>query len=400
MQTKILSLLAALVLVTACMDNGEPYAPGSLNRLTVKVVYPDNFAPRGGAMVSVVEVSGISSYSVTTNMDGSVVTEVPNGIYRITVRDRGEDIVFNASKEKVLISNEDLSLEMQLKQSKAGAIVIKEIYCGGCSKAPMEGTYQSDKYVILHNNSIETEYLDGLCMGTLSPYNSNAANPWLEGGELPEFLPVIQAVLAVPGSGTDFPLAPGEDAVIALNGAIDHTAEYPLSVNLNLPDVFALYDPVLFPNASYHPAPGPLVQAARYLDIIIKTGQANAYTLSVNSPTFILFRAPSGVDIREYVQQAQNQPQVPGGSEKVIAIPQDWIVDGVEVFNGGSTGNQKRLPASIDAGAVSLSETFNGRTLMRKADESGSAEQGFELLLDTNNSTEDFYERETQSLHL
>ena len=399
MQTKILSLLAALVLVTACMDNGEPYAPGSLNSLTVNVVYPDGFAPRGGAMVSVVEVSGITSYSVTTNMEGSVVTEVPNGIYRITVRDREEDIVFNASKEKVLISNEDLSLEMQLKQSKAGAIVIKEIYCGGCSKAPMEGTYQSDKYVILHNNSIETEYLDGLCMGTLSPYNSNAANPWLEGGELPEFLPVIQAVLALPGTGTDFPLAPGEDAVIALNGAIDHTAEYPLSVNLNLPDVFALYDPVLFPNASYHPAPGPLVQAARYLDIIIKTGQANAYTLSVNSPTFILFRAPSGVDIREYVQQAQNQPQVPGGSEKVVAIPQDWIVDGVEVFNGGSTGNQKRLPATIDAGAVLLSETFKGRTLMRKADESGSAEQGYELLLDTNNSTEDFYERETQSLH-
>ena len=36
---------------------------------------------------------------------------------------------------------------------------------------------------------------------------------------------------------------------------------------------------------------------------------------------------------------------------------------------------------------------------MRKADESLSAEQGFEVLQDTNNSTEDFYERETQSLH-
>ena len=211
--------------------------------------------------------------------------------------------------------------------------------------------------------------------------------------------PVIQAILAIPVSGTDFPLEPGEDAVIALNGAIDHTAEYPLSVNLNRPDVFALYDSVLFPNATYHPAPGPLVQAARYLDIIIKTGQANAYTLSVNSPTFILFRAPSGTDIRDYVQQAQNQPQVPGSSEKVIAIPQDWVVDGVEVFNGGSSGNQKRIPATIDAGAVSLSETFKGRTLMRKADESLSAEQGFEVLQDTNNSTEDFYERETQSLH-
>ncbi len=399
MQNKILGLFAALAILAGCMDNGEPYAPGSLNILTVKAVYPDGISAKGGATVSIVEVSGITSYTVSTGADGSVVTEVPNGIYRITVRDRNEDFVFNAAKDKVLISNENVSLDMELKASKAGAIVVKEIYCGGCSKAPKEGTYQSDKYIILHNNSLDTEYLDGLSMGTLSPYNSNAANPWLNDGELPEFLPVIQAILAIPGSGTDFPLEPGEDAVIALNGAIDHTAEYPLSVNLNRPDVFALYDSVLFPNATYHPAPGPLVQAARYLDIIIKTGQANAYTLSVNSPTFILFRAPSGTDIRDYVQQAQNQPQVPGSSEKVIAIPQGWVVDGVEVFNGGSSGNQKRLPATIDAGAVSLSETFKGRTLMRKADESLSAEQGFEVLQDTNNSTEDFYERETQSLH-
>ena len=227
MQTKILSIFAALVLVAGCMDNGEPYAPGSLNRLTVKAVYPGGTAPRGGATVSIVEVAGIMSCSVTTGADGSAVTEVPNGIYRITVRDRDENFVFNAAKDKVLISNEDITLDMELQQSKAGAIVIKEIYCGGCSKAPKEGTYQSDKYVILHNNSIEAEYLDGLCMGTLSPYNSNAANPWLSDGELPGFLPVIQAVLAIPGSGTDFPLEPGEDAVLALNGAIDHTAEYP-----------------------------------------------------------------------------------------------------------------------------------------------------------------------------
>lgn len=399
MQNKILSLFAALVLVAGCMDNGEPYAPGSLNRLTVKAIYPEGIAPRGGATVSVVEVSGITSYTVKTGNDGSIVSEVPNGIYRITVRDRNDEYVFNATKDKLLISNEDISLEMELKASKAGAIVVKEIYCGGCSKAPKEGTYQSDKYVILHNNSVDTEYLDGLCMGTLSPYNSNAANPWVVDGNLPDFLPVIQAVLAIPGRGTDFPLEPGEDAVIALNGAIDHTAEYPLSVNLNRPDVFALYDSVLFPNATFHPAPGPQVQAARYLDIIIKTGQANAYTLSVNSPTFVLFRAPSSVNIRDYVQLSENQPQVPGGGEKVIAIPQDWVVDGVEVFNGGSSGNQKRLPATIDAGAVSLSETYKGRTLMRKADESLSEEQGFEVLQDTNNSTEDFYERETQSLH-
>lgn len=400
MQTKVLILAAALTAVfTGCMDNGEPYVPENLNRLTVKAIYPDGVAAKGGATVSIVEVSSATSYSIKTKENGTAVTDIPNGIYRINVRDRNDDYVFNSTRDKVLISDEDVSLDMEMMPSKAGAIVIKEIYCGGCSKAPKEGTYQSDKYIILHNNSLDTEYLDGLCMGTLSPYNSTGANPWLQDGKLPDFLPVIQAVLAIPGSGTDFPVKPGEDAIVALCGAIDHTAEYPLSVNLNLPDVFALYDPVLFPNATYHPAPGSNVLPQRYVEVVIKTGQANAYTLSVNSPTFILFRAPKTVDIKDYVQQSANQPQVPGGSEKVVAIPPDWVVDGVEVFYGGSTGNIKRLPETVDAGAVTLSETFKGRTLMRKADETLSAEQGYEVLQDTNNSTEDFYERDTQSLH-
>ena len=159
MQNKILILAASLAVISGCMEQGEPYASGSLNILTVKAVYPEGIAPQAGATVSIVEVSGITSYSVKTGNDGSAVTEVPNGIYRITVRDRNEDFVFNSTKDKVLISDEDITLSMELKSSKAGAIVIKEIYCGGCSKAPKEGTYQSDKYVILHNNSIDTEYL-------------------------------------------------------------------------------------------------------------------------------------------------------------------------------------------------------------------------------------------------
>ena len=36
---------------------------------------------------------------------------------------------------------------------------------------------------------------------------------------------------------------------------------------------------------------------------------------------------------------------------------------------------------------------------MRKVDESQSAASGYEVLMDTNNSMNDFYEREKQSLH-
>lgn len=399
MQNKILiAALIAPLLLAGCMELGEPYADG-LSDFTVKAVYPDGYSTRAGAVVTVESISGGSAYKLETDASGIAATKLPNGIYRVTVHDRNGSDVFNGSVEKIIISGKDISLDISLLHSKAGTLVIKELYCGGCSKVPEEGTYQADQYLILHNNDTETTYLDGLCLGTLSPYNSNSANPWEVDGKLPDFVPIIQALWRVGGTGTRFPVAPGEDVVICLRGAIDHAAQYPMSVNLNQPDYFVCYNPVYFPNPMYHPVPGDKISEDRYLEVVVKAGQANAYTVSLNSPAFVIFR-PQDVDIYDFVAQDGHLVQVPGSSvDRVVTVPVDWVIDGIEVFNGGSSDNHKRLSPAIDAGYVILSETFKGRTLMRKVDEAASETAGYEILVDSNNSTEDFYERETQSLH-
>ena len=398
MQTKVLTCLAALMFLASCMELGAPYE-GKLNNLSVVAQYPDGYSPRAGASVSIENVSGEGSYKLLTDASGKASTTLPDGLYRISVHDRDGSSVFNGTLDKVVVTGGDVNVTLPLLYSKAGSIVIKELYCGGCSKVPEEGTYQADQYLIIHNNDTEPRMLDGLCLGTLSPYNSNASNPWADAeGNLPAFLPVIQAVWMIGGSGSTFPLAPGEDAVICLRGAIDHASRYPMSVNLNQPGYFVCYNPVYFPNTLFHPVPGDKIEEARYLEVVIKTGQANAYTFSLNSPAVVLFRA-EGVDIHDFVAVADNLIQVPGGTDRVVAIPAEWVVDALEVFNGGSSDNRKRLPASLDAGYVTLSETFKGKTLMRHTDEVASESAGFEILQDTNNSTIDFYERETQSLH-
>lgn len=399
MQNKIISLAAAALLLAGCMNPGVPYAPESLSRITVKAVYPEGFAARAGANVSIEDVAGAVTYKMVTGADAIASIQLPDGIYSISVSDRTGLDVFNGNRDHVVVSGEDVTVNLPLLHAKAGALVIKEIYCGGCPKTPEEGTYQSDQYIIVHNNSPVVTYLDGLCMGSVAPYNSNANNPWLAAdGSLPDFLPLNDAIVMVPGNGEDFPLQPGEDAVIALRGAIDHAAQYPLSVNLNNADYFVCYNTTYFPNQNYHPAPGNLIREDHYLEVVVKTGQSNAYTLSLNSPAFVIF-FPKSVDIHDYVQQEGTVRQTPGSTIYVSVIPFDWVVDGVEVFNGGSSSNRKRLPASIDAGYVLLSETFKGRTLMRHVDQDATAEGGYEVLLDTNNSNTDLYERETQSLH-
>lgn len=395
MMRKIIYILT-LVLAVSCTDirTTDPYA-GGLNLLKVTADWPDDGFVRLGASVLVEDMNTGSRYSALTDDLGVAVFSLPDGLYRVNLSGRNGSDVFNAAADKVVVSGADKVLQLNLAISKAGSVVIKEIYCGGCKKLPEEGDYQADQYFILHNNHYETEYLDGLCFGTLSPYNSTSADPW---GEI-DFLPIIQAIWQFPGDGNDFPLAPGEDAVICLRGAIDHAAQYPLSVNLNKPDYFVCYNTTYFPNTVYHPAPGDKISTERYVDVVVKTGKANAYTLSNASPTLVIFRAVE-TSIQDYVLVPENITPVPGSTvDNVVKVPFDWVLDAVEVFDARSANNQKRLVPSLDAGYVLQTDIFLGRSLMRKTNEAASAASGYEVLEDTNNSLNDFYETEKQSLH-
>ena len=398
---KIIYILSIVLAAVSCADirHGNPYEEG-LYVLTVTPQWPEDGLERSGAEVRVEDMNTGSRYVSATGSDGTATFTLPNGLYRVTLSGRDGSNVFNASADKVVVSGSDHTLALTLSISKAGSIVFKELYCGGCKKLPQEGDYQSDQYFILHNNDYQVQYLDGICFGTLSPYNSTSANPWLsEDGQLPEFIPLIQAVWQFPGDGDDFPLQPGEDAVICLRGAIDHAAQYPLSVNLNKPDYFVCYNPTYFNNTTYHPAPGNLISQDRYIDVVIKTGKANAYTVSLSSPAVVIFRA-EGMTIQDHVLIPDNVTPVPGSTvDNVVKIPYEWVLDAMEVFDGRSANNTKRLAASVDAGYVTLSDTYLGHTLMRRVDEEATAQAGYEILADTNNSLNDFYETEKQSLH-
>ena len=397
-----------ILMAASCagIKDPDPYS-GSLHKLSVTASYPEGYEgyDMEGADALVEEINTGSRYSALTDASGSFTITLPDGIYRVNVSGRYGRDVFNGAADKVVISGADLNLKLPLSYSKAGSIVIKEIYCGGCKKLPQEGDYQGDQYFILHNNDYNIQYLDSLCFGTLSPNNATAANPWVTKDSVtgesifPDFLPIIQAVWQFPGDGNDFPLQPGEDAVVCLRGAIDHTLQYPLSVNLNKPDYFVCYNITYFWNTSYHPAPGNLISDDRIIDVVIKTGQANAYTMSLSSPTIVIWKA-QGMSIQEFVSLTENITPVPGSSvDNVVKIPYEWVYDAVEVFDARSANNSKRLAPSLDAGYVLQTDVFLGHSLMRHIDETASAASGYEVLTDTNNSLNDFYESEKQSLY-
>lgn len=402
-----IAVFASAALVCGCTDiSGEDPYSETLNTLTVVTSYPEDYdgGPVEGMTVSITDIGKGTGYSTVTGADGKASLKVLDGIYRVTVSHKTDGYIFNGSADRVRVIGGDRELPVELDMTEPGDIVIKEIYCGGCLCYPLEGTYMSDSYVILHNNSGEVQYLDSLCLGVADPYNATGSNVWISRDEdgstvYRDFVPVIQAVWKIKGDGSTFPLQPGEDAVICIFGAIDHTRQYPLSVDLNKPGYFVCYNIEYFPNTLYHPAPGDNITPDRYLDVVIKTGQANAYTFSLNSPAVVIFKA-KGMSIEEYTGLEDSIVQKPGSSsDRIVKLPVDWVMDGVEVFTGSSAGNTKRLCPEIDAGYVNFSAPYQGHTLFRNIDTDATESKGYEVLQDTNNSMNDFYESEIQSLH-
>ena len=389
---------------------------GELHTLTIRAVYPEGFEKwcRSGVDVEIEDILTGTGYTATTNAKGEAQISLVNGNYRIRISDiavdeaTGDEFIFNGSGEKTTLVGEDKLVQLKLSQSIPGSILVKEIYCGGCQKYPEEGTYQIDSYVVLHNNSVVPRSLDSLCFGVAEPYNSISANVWISadketgGVTYPDFVPIVQAIWQFPGDGSSHILQPGEDAVLAIYGAIDHTAKYPYSVNLNDPSYFVCYNTVSFGNTKYHPAPGDKIDMESHImNLPIKLGKANAYTLSINSPAVVLFKAPDGENIQKFLENPGNIIIKPGSTdEKIVKLPLDWVVDAVEVFTNNINGSTKRLNPLLDAGYVRLSESFQGRVLYRRINSAMSEKRGYEVLQDTNNSSSDFYEsqRNGQSL--
>lgn len=397
---RLILFILPILLMCACLDleNENPYS-SDLHTLKVRLLLPDDFSslPLDSIAVEFKDNANGAVFNGISDPEGVIEILLPNGIYSATLAAMIDYERFNGSAGGIVVDGKDCCADINLLHSRTGDILIKEIYCGGCMKLPAQGTYNQDSYVMLHNNTDHTVYLDSLCFATLDPYNSNASTVWTA-NQISQFAPLIQAIWQFPGNGTQYPLESGKDAVISIYGAIDHSAQYPLSVNLNRPDYFVCYNPTLFTNTSYHPAPGDSIREDHILNLPIKMGKANAFTFSMNSPAVVIFKTV-GCSLEEFISKSENVIQKPGSDDRIVCLPNDWIMDGVEVFNGQQTNNKKRMSASVDAGYVTLTNVHESKTLMRKVNAPRSEALGYEVLIDTNNSSTDFYERQTQSLH-
>ncbi len=372
-------LAISLCCLTACEDDDvNSYAS---YQVEVTLVNPQTETTVSDVEVTLTSSTG-SSWQSTTDTTGVAIFQVSAGLYSLSASTQytdDNDITYylNVSASDLIVSSDNctdgvLSCSYTFTATRGGSLVIKELYNGGCQKDDGSGAYNFDKYCTLYNNGQTTLTLANLALGMASPYNAQATGGanYDESGNLTYasegFIPAIQAIWYFPDT---IVLEANEEITIAINGAIDHTVSYSNSVDLSKEEYYCTYDPTVFSSTTYYPVPSTNISEDHYWKAIFY-GMGTAWPLSVTSPAFFVWQTPDSITPQEYASDESNV-FYSGGTESAVyacrKIPTEWVLDAVEVFTTSSTENRKRLTDEVDAGAVYLTNKY-GYTLYRCVD--------------------------------
>lgn len=262
--------------------------------------------------------------------------------------------------------------------SKTNAFVIKEYYYSGCL-TPAGKAYSSDQFVEIYNNSSLMQYADGISLIEHESY-SLEENYWT-------FLKdtiVARMIWTIPGEGSDVPVPPGSSIVLARDG-INHQDDSlgnPLSpVNLMYAD-FEFW--VESPTGGDVDAPyaANLIEnlfTFRGSDIVFHTRGGSAIAIAL---------IPGDAEARKtFIENNLIQEELTS-TRYYGKVPNEYILDAVEVTWDEAHAIYKRFPVELDAGyTYVIAGSKSGLCVRRKVKE---IIDGRVVYQDTNNSTEDF----------
>lgn len=375
---KIFLIIAAMALVAVSCNKEPKNVPVPV---TVSIEMNGTAYAEADITVGLRDLNGTASYEAKTDAAGTATFNVLPGFYEASTQfkkaEDGKAFVYNGVNSNVTVVKEgENAFTLSLVESVSNQIVIKEFYIGGCTYTITNEdgstgtkTFQNDAYVILYNNSDQPADASDICFAGINPGNSYATNKYLSGGKLvyenEGWLPAGQAIWWFQNNVT---IDPWSQIVVAIKGAVDHTATYPESVDLSNAD-YVMYDPESgFNSAAVYPAPSSSIPESHYLQTAPYSA-GNAWTISVISPAFVAFRnsAPEALST-----DSANYDLISGAKFPCVKVPVADVVDGLEVFAiGKDDKNAKRLTSAVDAGFVHFSNKL-GYTLYRNVDQAAT----------------------------
>lgn len=383
MKTKHLKLWSALLLVAgglttlACSDD-EEQAP-QRHLLTVNLTLPAEVGADDVEDLRVIVTDSRGTNDTVSVTGGqSVAVELLQGQYSLTASGKIKDENFSyVSGTGSVALYADATTTIALSKIIQSPLVFKAIYSTGGIAG-----YVVDQYYEIVNNSDEVQYLDGLIMSAPTGHQTQA-NAWQAAGITDLYESGQGVVVAFPGSGTDYPLQPGESVVVA-NDAVNHNEMAP--EGNNCPDLSGADWEVYISNVNGEiDYPG-----ADNLDIIFQNNAyMKAFGLGFFGRGYILARCPEGMTPAQFAADPANLQTTPGttSSTQYLMIPSEYVLDAVDIREPESETYYPTFLAKDDANAIVGSEAWSGRCVRRKV---SRIENGRAYYQDTNNSSNDF----------
>lgn len=377
-----LSLFFLILLLSACSDEENPSCA-----VDVQVLFPDGYTtlPLDGVTVTLTNRAGGTAYTTLCSAGGVAEFNVEPGEYAASVHHQtATGLVFNGRIESLSLLPDGATsprrVELALTRAKTHALVIKEIYYGGCKGRASE-EYMDDQYITLYNNSDETVYLDGLCLAEVD-FSLGLESPWMELNPNMPRIPAGYFTWQFPGNGQDYPLLLGAETTIAFN-AVDHTGgEYGHLNSINLSTVdWGIHKEGLI---------NVIAPGVKPMNPLLHVGTSNKADLSTWGPTVMLFSLPVP-DAQAYVKDPANREMEPdfwgNPDELFLMIPREWVIDCVECVFSTEELSMKRVPADLDSDAAYIpGGNYQGKSLIRQKSASTNGRTTYQ---DTNNSAKD-----------
>ena len=431
--------VAFLPLFTACSDDdGVPAQAQSIGQVTITLSGDGDLQ---GIEVQLRNITTNSIFTQVSDTAGKAEFSVTPGIYEATATGNrsadGYAYTFNGTSGQITVrKNQPVAITIEMKSARMSQIVIKELYNGGCLADDGVTRFQYDKCIVLYNNSSQKATLSNLCFGEGSPSNGHANNKNYDADghltyEAEGFIPVWNGIWYFPST---MELEPYQQLVVNVHGAIDNTLTVSQSVNYANSNYYCMYDPESgYNQTNYYPTPADVIPTTHYLKAV-RYGLGTGWALSVSAPALVMFQTHDAAPA-DYAANADNLWYDGGQAGNQVwaclKVPNDWIVDAVEVFSSGyKDSSLKRLTADVDAGCVWLTN-YQGHSLYRNVNQeatlalpenAGRLVYGYSLgvdgstdpsgidaeasirngahiiYMDTNNSSNDFHERQQCSL--
>lgn len=328
------------------------------------------------------------TYTGTVGKDGIVTIEgVTPGLYNININGKTEiegdaSYYLNGSAVNYPVVSENDTLGIPVEAMVAGKLIFKEIYfCG--SKTAKGTSYFRDQFYELYNNTESTIYLDKIYFADLAPTTATQKLPTWPEEDGNNYVYAIN-IWQFPGSGTDYPLKPGESCVVS-QFAVNHklTVYNPKSpVDCSSSEFEFNCNNASYPN-----------QPAIDMKFVFRNGLANntllQYLTSVFGGAYVIFQVPEGVAYDPVKDKSMSTTDLSSQYSTLYAkIPRKYVLDAVEAVQNESMITAKRIPGTLDQGITYVGQTYIGVGVARKL--VTRRPDGNPVFQDTNNSTNDF----------